>query len=164
MGAVTSAKLLASAAFKDGKSCQAFPFFGVDRRGSPVEAYCRIDDSFILVRQQVYTPDYVMILDKTLIGVVDVLAGLKEGGVIIVNSDVSVDFKSDAKVFRVDATKIAFDIFGKNLVNTPILGAFVKATGQVTFKSLIAAIKEHFKGDIADKNVEAVKRAYKECR
>ncbi|MCK5234353.1 MAG: pyruvate ferredoxin oxidoreductase subunit gamma [Candidatus Aenigmarchaeota archaeon] len=163
MGAVTSAQVLAIAAFKDGKMSQAFPFFGVARRGSPVEAYCRIDEKFIRVRQQVYKPDYVLILDKTLLGAVDVLKGLKPEGTVIINSAEKPDLKTEAKVYHVDATKIAIDIFGRNLVNTPILGAFVKATGEVSLDSITKTIQEKFPKEIADKNIEAIKRAYDGC-
>ncbi|NOQ37398.1 pyruvate ferredoxin oxidoreductase subunit gamma [archaeon] len=163
MGAVTSAQLLAIAAFKDGNMSQAFPFFGVARRGSPVEAYCRIDKDFIRVRQQVYKPDYVLILDKTLIGAIDVLKGIKKEGTVIINSAEKPKLKTKAKVYHVDASKIAIDIFGRNLVNTPILGAFIKATGEVSLDSLNKTIMEKFPKEIADKNIEAIRQAYEQC-
>ncbi|MBW6461915.1 MAG: pyruvate ferredoxin oxidoreductase subunit gamma [DPANN group archaeon] len=163
MGAVTSAQVLAIAAFKDGKQTQAFPFFGVARRGSPVEAYCRIDKNFIRVRQQVSEPDYVLILDKSLVDAVDVLKGVNKDSIIIINSAETIKLKTKAKVYHVDASKIALDIFGKNLVNTPILGAFVKATGEVSLDSLNKTIIERFSENIAKQNIEAIKRAYDEC-
>ena len=163
MGAVTSAQVLAIAAFKDGKQSQAFPFFGVARRGSPVEAYCRIDKNFIRMRQQVSEPDYVLILDKSLIDAVDVLKGVNKDSTIIINSAEKIKLKTKAKVFHVDASKIALDIFGRNLVNTPILGAFVKATGEISLDSLNRTITERFPEKIAKKNIEAIKRAYDAC-
>src|SRR5664280_145387 len=84
-GAVTAAEILAKAAFEDGKYCQAFPFFGVERRGAPVMAFTRIDDQPIRRRYQVYKPDYVVVLDDGLLEVVDVFSGLKEGGKVIIN-------------------------------------------------------------------------------
>lgn len=164
MGAVTSAKLLAMAAFRDGKYSQAFPFFGVARTGSPVESFCRIGSRFIRLRQQVYEPDYIMVLDPTLIKDADVLAGLSPKGVAVVNSAERLRLGTKAKVKTVDASKIAIDIFGRNLVNTPILGAFVKATGEVSLESVLWAVREHFSGEIAEKNVKAIKMAYEQCR
>ncbi|MEA3229612.1 MAG: pyruvate ferredoxin oxidoreductase subunit gamma [archaeon] len=164
MGAVSSAQILAIAAFKDGKESQAFPFFGVARRGSPVEAYCRIDKKCIRMRQQIHRPDYVLILDKSLTDAVDVLNGIKPKGIVIINSAVKPDLKTDAKIYHVDATKIALDIFGRNLVNTPILGAFVKATGEISLDSIIKTIKEKFPPEIAQKNIQAIKLAYEQCR
>ena len=90
-GAVTAAEILAKAAFEDGKYCQAFPFFGVERRGAPVMAFTRIDDQPIRRRYQVYKPDYVVVLDDGLLEVVDVFSGLKEGGKIIINTSNGVE-------------------------------------------------------------------------
>ncbi len=160
-GAVTSAELLAIAAFKDGKYSQSFPFFGVARRGAPVMAFTRIDDKFIRLREHVAKPDFVLVLDPTLIDVVNVAEGLSDNGVIIVNTSKSPDaFKLKAKVVTVDITKIALDIIGAPFVNTPMLGAFSKATGEVTLKSIIAAIEEKMPEKIAGKNIAAVKKVY----
>ena len=160
-GAVTAAYLLAIAAFKDGKYSQSFPFFGVARRGAPVMAYTRIDDKFIRLREQVTKPDFVMVLDPTLIDVVNVAEGLSDKGVIIINTSKSPDaFKLKAKVVTVDITKIALDIIGAPFVNTPMLGAFSKATGEVTLDSIIAAIEEKMPEKIAGKNIAAAKKVY----
>ncbi len=164
MGAVTSAQLLAVAAFKDGKQSQAFPFFGVARRGSPVEAYCRMDDDFIRRRQQIHHPDYVLVLDKSLLEYVDVLSGMKKDGAVIINSPRPLKLRTKEKVYHVDATGIAIDVFGKNLVNTPILGAFIKATGAVSLDSLLEAIDTKFEGKVAELNKKAIRMAYDACK
>ena len=158
-GAVTAAEILAEAANFDGKRCQAFPFFGVERRGAPVMAFTRISDKPILIHQQVYSPDYVVVLDPTLIKVIDVSEGLKKEGAIIINSTKS-DFSFKAKTYTVDATKIALDILGKPIVNTVMLGAFAKSTGLITIPSLKKAIKHRFKGELAEKNIKAVEQAH----
>jgi pyruvate ferredoxin oxidoreductase gamma subunit/2-oxoisovalerate ferredoxin oxidoreductase gamma subunit len=149
-GAVTAANILAAAAFKEGKKVQAFPMFGVERRGAPVMAFLRIDDKPIDLRTQVYKPDAVVVLDLSLISVVDVTLGLKEGGWIILNSaKPPSEYKkySKFKVFTVDATKIAVgNKLGTEtnpIVNTAILGAYSKAVGNVGLKALDSAIEEN---------------------
>jgi 2-oxoacid:acceptor oxidoreductase gamma subunit (pyruvate/2-ketoisovalerate family) len=169
-GVVTSAELIAIAAFKAGKESQAFPSFGVERTGAPVEAYARIDTKPIRVREQIYHPDIIIIQDETLIGTVDVSKGGGLNTKIIINSkkssaELSALLNIPAKNISVlDATQIAIDIFGKNIVNTVILGAFAKITGLITFEQLKSAIHEKFeeKGqEIIDKNIKAVEEAYK---
>jgi len=162
-GAVTASEILAIAAFKDGKFSQAFPKFGPERSGAPVESYCRIDNKYIDTRTQVYNPNYLIVLDCSLLEMVDVTKGLKKNSIIILNSH-KCHKLGNFKTFSVDATKIALDIFGKPIVNTVMLGAFVKATDIVTLKSVEVAIKERFEKDVANKNIKAVRRAYNECK
>lgn len=168
-GAVTFGEMIARAAFHDGREGQAFPFFGVERRGAPIMAFARIDDRYIRLKQQVYEPDAVVVLDSTLLDAVDVSEGLKKGGVVLVESQggqavkVRGAEKAKAKVFAVDAMTIALEEIGKPFANTPMLGAFAKATGLVSMNSLEASIREKFSGEIAEKNIRAMKRAYKEC-
>lgn len=158
-GAVTASELLAIAAFKDGKFTQAFPKFGPERGGAPVEAYCRIDDKFVLLRTDVYEPNYLIVLDKTLLKAVDVTKGLQKDGIIVINSDENI--KLDGfKTYFIDATKIALETLGRPIVNTTALGAFVAFTNLVSLKALEAALAERFSGEMLTKNVEAVKRAY----
>ena len=163
-GAVTAAQILAISAFYDGKQSQAFPRFGVERRGAPVEAFCRIDDTPINVRSQVYTPDVVLILEPSLIEAVDVTAGLKKGAPIIVNTGSSITYANlkDFKVHCVDASKVALDIFKADIVNTTILGAFSKVTGVVSLNAINKAIEDRFAGkpQVIDMNKQAVKRVY----
>jgi pyruvate ferredoxin oxidoreductase gamma subunit len=163
-GVVTSAEILAMAAFKDGKYSQAFPFFGTERRGAPVVAFTRIDDKFIRTREQIYNPDYVVVLDPTLMGVIDVTEGLKDNGMIIINTNKNVDLKTKAKVRIVDATEIALRIIGKPFVNTPMIGALVGAIEIVNINSVVEAIKEKFPEKIAENNIKAVKETYEKIR
>lgn len=160
-GAVTAAELIAVSAFKDGKFSQAFPKFGPERRGSPIESFCRISKEFINLRTEVYTPDHVIVLDDSLPKVVDITEGLSSKGIILMNSDRKTKFNS-FDVYNVDANKIAMEIIGRRIINTIMLGAFAKATNLISLKSLIESIKERFEGEMKKKNVLAVKRAYKE--
>jgi len=163
-GAVVASNMLADAAFREGKHVQAFPFFGVERRGAPVSSFTRINDTPIKIRSQVYTPDYVIVLDSTLIDIIDVTSGLKRNGIIIINTDKKPsDFNLSFKVATIDATSIALDNkLGSKMapiVNTSILGAFAKVSGIVSLESIILAIKE---SDISKKedNIKAAEMAY----
>lgn len=162
-GAVTAARLLAEAAFLEGKHAQAFPFFGAERRGAPVLAFARIDDKQIRVRTQIYEPDYVVVLDPLLPEAVDVASGIKQGGIIVLNSKKSMQFPH-AKTAFVDATSIAMATLGVQITNTAMLGAFAKATGLVTLESLIEVIKRYFSSKLAKKNISAIKAAYEQTR
>lgn len=159
-GSVTLAELLAVAAFKDGKFSQAFPKFGPERSGAPVEAYCRIDDKFITIRTQIYEPDYLIVLDDSVLN--NALHGLKKSGSIIMNS--SKKPKLNFKIYIVDATKIALEILGKPIVNTAMLGAFAKVTKFITLKSIGEAVRERFQGELAENNLALVRRVYDEVR
>ncbi|MEO2152111.1 MAG: pyruvate/ketoisovalerate ferredoxin oxidoreductase subunit gamma, partial [Thermococcus sp.] len=165
-GAVTAANILASAAFKQGKYVQAFPFFGVERRGAPVTAFTRIDDKPIRIKTQIYEPDIVVVLDPSLLETVDVTAGLKDGGIVIINTEKSKEEvleklkKKPAKLALVDATTIALDILGLPITNTAILGAVAKATGVVELKYVQEAIKETFSGTLGEKNAKAAEEAF----
>ncbi|WP_054840811.1 pyruvate/ketoisovalerate ferredoxin oxidoreductase subunit gamma [Thermococcus peptonophilus] len=165
-GAVTAANILAAAAFKEGKYVQAFPFFGVERRGAPVTAFTRIDDKPIRIKTQIYEPDVVVVLDPSLLDTVDVTAGLKDGGIVIVNTEKSKDEvleklkKKPGKLALVDATGIALEILGLPITNTAILGAVAKATGLVKLESVQEAIKETFSGALGEKNAKAAEEAF----
>ncbi len=165
-GAVTAAQLLAISAFHENKFSQAFPRFGVERRGAPVESFCRIDDKVINVRSQIYTPDLVIVLEASLLDAVDITSGLKPGGIIVVNTSKPVKGAkySDFKVHTVDASQVALEIFKADIVNTPMLGAFAKVTGLVSLESIFKALEERFagKGKLIDLNKEAVKRVYEQ--
>lgn len=162
-GSVTAAELIAVAAFEDGKWSQAFPYFGTERRGAPVTAFARISDEKIRVRSQIYEPDYVIVQDASLLPGVDVAGGMKEDGLIIVNTEKAPEalkLNTRAKVRTIDATSLAIDIIGKPIVNTALLGAFAGATGQIRLESVNKAIRDRFPGKVGEKNVEAVKKAY----
>jgi len=150
-GAVTASELLAKAVFKDNKFAQAFPSFGVERRGAPVQAFCKIDAQFIRSREQIYEPDYVIIFDPSLMEQVKVSKGCK----IIVNSEKDYNTKN---LFSVNATKIAIETLGVPIVNTSMLGAFC-ATKEVSLESMKDAIKDKF-GKRAEKNLIAAESAY----
>jgi pyruvate ferredoxin oxidoreductase gamma subunit len=159
-GAVTAAEVLAIAAFKDGKFSQAFPFFGTERTGAPVAAFCRIDNKFIRIREHVYNPDYVLVLDPTLLIDVDVSEGLKNNGMIIINTQDKIKLKTKAKMKKIDVTKIAMETIGKPFVNIAILGAFVAATKLISMNSLIEAVNERFPKEVAELNVKCLKKVY----
>jgi len=162
-GSVTAAEMISIAAFEDGKFSQAFPAFGVERRGAPVQAFTRISDSPIRLRSQIYTPDYVIVQDATLLETVDVASGIKDDGVIIVNTTEkpeSLKLDTKARVMTVDATKVAMDIIGFPIVNTVLLGAFAGATGEINVESIKKAVKGRFSGKVAEKNAKAIQKAY----
>jgi pyruvate ferredoxin oxidoreductase gamma subunit len=162
-GSVTAAELIAVAAFEDKRFSQAFPAFGVERRGAPVMAFARIADRPIRIRSQIYEPDYVVVQDVTLLEVVDVASGLKADGKIIINTDrpkETLKLRTEAEVVTIDATRIAMEVLGRPIVNTTMLGAFCGATREVSLESLNKAISERFKGDLGKKNLAAIKTAY----
>ena len=165
-GAVTAAQLLAHAAFLEGKWVQAFPYFGAERRGAPVKAFARIGDEPILVHSQVYNPDYIVVLAPKLQEVVDVTEGLKKDGLILINTrkkPEEVDLKN-WRIATVDATGIALElnllVAGQPVVNTSILGAFAKATGEVKLESVLKVIRETWSGSIGERNAKAAELAY----
>jgi len=165
-GAVTSAELLAHAAILEGKYGQAFPSFGPERRGAPVVAYARVDDHPIRLRMAIYEPDVVVVLDSGLLQVVDVTEGLKPGGTVVVNAEKSPEELGLGDGFRVavvDASHIAREEIGLPITNTTMLGALVKAVEIVKPESLIEPLKNRF-GRLADRNIKAFERAYKEIR
>ncbi len=166
-GAVTSAELLALAAIEEGKFAQAFPSFGPERRGAPVLVFNRVSDATpIRARVSVTNPDIVVILDPGLIYITDVTAGLKEGGVIVINTTKTmVDIKSELsgpwKLAVVNATSIAREAIGVPIVNTTMLGALIKAANIVELESLTEPLKERF-GARAKGNMDACSKAYEE--
>jgi len=162
-GSGTAAEIIAVAAFEDKRFSQAFPAFGVERRGAPVMAFARIADHPIRIRSQVYEPDFVIVQDVTLLDVVDVASGLKDDGKIIINTDrphETLKLNTKADVITIDATKIAMEILGRPIVNTTMLGAFCGASKEVGLESLNLAISERFKGELGRKNLQAIKTAY----
>ncbi|MBK7367827.1 MAG: 2-oxoacid:acceptor oxidoreductase family protein [Candidatus Eisenbacteria bacterium] len=170
-GAVIASKLLATALFLEGKSVQSFPAFGVERRGAPVTAFLRTSDGPILLRCEITKPDGLIVLDPTLIAAVDVAAGLKDGGSILVNAEGGPEtFPKLADRFRVgtvDASAVAreFGLGSKNqpIVNTAILGAFAAFSGIVSLDSVCKAIESEVPYKTAD-NVSAARAAAKVLR
>jgi pyruvate ferredoxin oxidoreductase gamma subunit len=163
-GAVTSAELLALAAIKEGKFAQAFPSFGPERRGAPVLAFSRVSEERIRLRSQIYDPDVVLVLDSSLLEIVDVTEGLKPGGALVVNSkepikDLVSRFQFEGSLWAVDATHIAREQLGRPITNTTMLGALIRATGIVDIASVSEPLRHRF-GLIAAKNEKALREAY----
>lgn len=175
-GAKTAALLLADAAFNTGKYIQGFPEYGPERMGAPITAYNRISDEKIVIHSNIYEPDYVVVIDETLLKSVDVTAGLKESGAIIINTTKSPDeirpllkgYKG--RVCTVDARKISEEALGKYFPNTPMLGAVVKVSKVMDEQAFLDDMVESFKHKFAKKpeviegNMQALKRAMQEVK
>ncbi len=166
-GAVTSAELLAKAAIGEGKYAQAFPAFGAERRGAPVLAFDRVNSKEpIRLRAEIREPDVVIVLDPGLLRVVNVTQGLKEKGVLIINTrkplqEVEAELDGKWQLATVDATKIARELLGVPIVNTTMLGAMLRVTGLVKLESLFEPLEQRF-GRLAEKNIDAMKKAFEE--
>jgi pyruvate ferredoxin oxidoreductase gamma subunit len=171
-GVVTAGELLAETALEGGKYFQAFPDYGPERMGAPIRAFTRLSSDPITIHSQVEEPDVVLVLDPTLLGPVAVTEGLKEDGVLVVNSAMSpaevreqLDFQV-GKVFTVDASHIAIEEMGREITNTPMLGAFAAATGLVSVDALVQEVQDWFGAKLSQKaidaNVRALKRAAEE--
>lgn len=169
-GIVTVSRLLAQAALLDGKHVQAFPEFGPERRGAPVTGYTRISDEPISIHSHIYNPDIVVIVDPTLLGKIDVTKGLVEDGTVVANTERSIDELREslktgkAKVYTVNAVRIALDVLGRPIYNTAMLGALAKAAPLVTLESLNKVVMERFPGTVGEKNVAVMKKAYEEAK
>jgi len=165
-GSVTSAELLALAAIGEEKYAQAFPSFGPERRGAPVVAFCRISDQPIRIRANIYEPDIVVVLDPTLLKIVNVAAGLKPSGIVVTTSKDSPEMVRETLGIKnhiavVDAIKIAMEVLGLPITNTAMLGSLIRAADLVKRESFISPLKERF-GRIAEKNIAAFERAYQD--
>ena len=166
-GAVSSVELLALAAIGEGKFGQGFPSFGPERRGAPVAAFNRVDEKRIKIRSGIYKPDAVVVLDETLIGLVDVADGLKPDGILIVNTATKTraylekTLSHKGRIGIVDATAIAWKELGVVITNTTMLGALIRATNVVEMESMVGPIEHRF-GRIASKNLTAMRRAHDE--
>jgi 2-oxoisovalerate ferredoxin oxidoreductase gamma subunit len=165
-GTVVASKALADALMMEGKWVQTFPEYGVERRGAPVVSFTRIDDKRIYLRCKIYQPDHVVVMDPTLLEVVDVTAGLRSGGWVIINSDKEPGHFGLPNTFKIrafDATSLAvrYGLGSKAapIVNMPMLGAFAKITGLVGLDALLKAVKEESPIK-KDENVQAAKEAY----
>ena len=175
-GAKTASLLLADAAFNTGKYIQGFPEYGPERMGAPITAYNRISDTPITIHSNIYYPDYVVVVDDTLLESVDVTAGLKETGGIIINTT-----KSDEEIkpllkgykgsiYTLDARKISVDALGKYFPNVPMLAGIVKISGVMTDDELIKDMEGSFKHKFAKKpeviegNMNALKASLKEVK
>lgn len=165
-GAVTSAELTALAAIEEGKFGQAFPSFGPERRGAPVMAFVRVSGSQIRTREKIYSPDIVVVLDPTLLDIVNVESGLKENGLVVLNTkrsheEVRKETGIKARLALVDASKIAMEVMRIPITNTTMLGALMKASELIPVDALRSPIEDRF-GPIAEKNLTACMRAFEE--
>ena len=175
-GAKTACLLLADVAFSSGKHVQGFPEYGPERMGAPITAYNRITDEHCKVHSNIYTPDYVVVVDETLLKSVDVTSGLKETGALIINTKKSPDevrtmlkgYKG--RVCAVDAEKISMETLGRNFPNTPMLAAVVKVSNVIDQERFIKDMRESFEHKFASKpeviegNMAALKMAFQEVQ
>jgi len=166
-GAVTSAELIAIAAINKGNFAQAFPSFGPERRGAPVVAFCRVDDKKINIRAKVYEPDVVIVLDPGLLSLLDPTEGMGEGGILILNTkkrpqEVVTAPGRSIKVVTVDANTIATEELGRPIVNTTMLGGFIRVTGLLGIDDIKGPLLERFGKKLGERNLKAMERAYHE--
>ena len=175
-GAKTASLLLADAAFNTGKYIQGFPEYGPERMGAPITAYNRISSNPITIHSNIYEPDYVVVVDDTLLETVDVTSGLKETGAIVINTTKSPDYLRNAlkgykgDIYTIDARKISEEALGRYFPNTPMLAAIVKVSGIMTDEALLADTQGSFKHKFAKKpeviegNMKALELALKEVK
>ncbi|MCY3411948.1 MAG: 2-oxoacid:acceptor oxidoreductase family protein [Candidatus Heimdallarchaeota archaeon] len=167
-GAVTASRLLGEAAIMEGQYVHAFPNFGPERAGAPVTSFTRICPEKFTEKTEVYYPDAVCVIDPSLLGSVNVASGLKPGGTIICNYPGDMDsLKSyfegvDAKIYKVDGTKIAMEELGVNKPNMVMLGALLKVVPLVKLENLISVTRGKFNEAVGEKNAKAMQRAYDE--
>jgi len=168
-GILTASRLFAQAAIADGKYAQAFPDFGPERLGAPVQAFVRIDGEPIEIRSQVYTPNAVAVFEESLLETVPITRGLVSKGCLVVNSGAkgSGDVKKvadEAKVisYSVDASKIAVELIGTPTVSTIMLGALAGASGYVTVEALESVVKQRFHGTMGETNAKMIRAGFKE--
>ena len=175
-GAKTASLLLADAAFNTGKYIQGFPEYGPERMGAPITAYNRISSSPIRIHSNIYEPDYVVVVDDTLLESVDVTAGLKKEGAIVINTTKTPEELKkllkgyEGNIYTIDARKVSIEALGKYFPNTPMLAAIVKVTGIMTDEELLADMQNSFKHKFAKKpeviegNMKALELALKEVK
>ena len=168
-GAKTACLLLADAAFNTGKYIQGFPEYGPERMGAPITAYNRISNSPITIHSAIYEPNYVVVVDDTLLDTVDVTAGLKEDGAIVINTTNDAETLKKklngykGGIYTIDARSISIDALGKYFPNTPMLAAIVKVSGVITEDQFLADMEGSFKHkfakkpEVIDGNVKALK-------
>ena len=168
-GVVTAAEMLSIAAFEEGRHAQAFPSFGSERTGAPVVAFCRIADKEIRLREPIMAPDAIIIQDPTLLHQVDVFAGLKKDGYILINTTKTFeqlglgDFVRDwhpERLCTVSATELSIKHVGRPVPNVPLLGGFAAVSSIIKLESVAMAIRDKFSGKVADGNIAAATEAY----
>ena len=175
-GAKTASLLLADAAFNTGKYIQGFPEYGPERMGAPITAYNRISDNPIRIHSNIYEPDYVVVVDDTLLESVDVTAGLKESGAIVINTTKDAVELSKllngykGKIYTIDARKVSMETLGRYFPNTPMLAAIVKVSNIMNDEEFLSDMEGSFKHKFAKKpeviegNMKALKMALQEVK
>jgi len=175
-GAKTASLLLADAAFNTGKYIQGFPEYGPERMGAPITAYNRISDNPIRIHSNIYEPDYVVVVDDTLLESVDVTAGLKQDGAIVINTTKGKDYLTkvlrnySGSVYTIDARKVSLETLGKYFPNTPMLAAIVKVANIMEEKDFLEDMKGSFghkfakKPEVIEGNMKALELALKEVQ
>ena len=175
-GAKTASLLLADAAFNTGKYIQGFPEYGPERMGAPITAYNRISDEPITIHSNIYEPDYVVVVDDTLLESVNVTAGLKETGAIIINTTKDDEYLKEAlqgyngEIYKIDARKVSMETLGKYFPNTPMLAAVVKVSkimsDEAFLEDMIGSFKHKFakKPEVIEGNMKALEMALNEVK
>lgn len=173
-GAITAAKVLAEAALEEKKYIQAMPEYGPERSGAPIRAYNRISTEPIRLHSQVTTPDVVVVVDPSLVGTEDLLAGTDSTAALLVNAPQSPGEVRERlqvrgrRIFTLDATRIALEEMGKNFPNTPLLGALARVAGEISLESVKGQVRRELGKKITpqvlDSNLRAVERGYREVR
>jgi pyruvate ferredoxin oxidoreductase gamma subunit len=174
-GAKTASLLLAEVAFNTGKYIQGFPEYGPERMGAPITAYNRISDDKLTIHSNIYEPDYVVVVDETLIKAVPVTAGLKKEGAVIINTakspeEIKKELNYEGKVYTIDARKISEETLGSYFPNTPMLAAVVKVSQVISEEIFLGDIEASFKHkfsnkpQVVPKNMEAVIRSLQEVQ
>ena len=175
-GAKTASLLLADAAFNTGKYIQGFPEYGPERMGAPITAYNRISNSPIRIHSNIYKPDYVVVVDDTLLESIDVTAGLKESGAIVINTTKDANYLNSVlngysgDIYTIDARKVSMEALGKYFPNTPMLAAIVKVSKVMTDEELLKDMEGSFKHkfakkpEVIDGNMKALTLALKEVK
>jgi len=174
-GAKTASTLLAEAAMNAGKFVQGFPEYGPERMGAPIRAFNRIGDEPITIHSNVEHPDVVMVLDPSLIGPVDVTEGLKDGGIVLINTPLGPEemrrkLGKQVKVGTVDASGIALATIGRDIPNTPMMGALLKVVDVLPFDDFLQRMRNdltkkfHGRQSIVEGNINAIRRAYEEVK
>jgi pyruvate ferredoxin oxidoreductase gamma subunit len=163
-GAITTASILGEALFHEEKYAYAFPHFGAARMGAPMNAFVRFDDKPIRLRSQINNPDYIVIIDPTLIESQKCFQNLKKGAKVIVatREATKIPEVEGIEVYALPAEKIAMEIIGKPFANTILVGAFAKATGEIKLDSVVKAVSRAFKSkpEVMQKNADAIKKGY----
>ena len=164
-GAITTAVILGQAYFFENKFVYAFPHFGAARMGAPMNAFVRVDDREVRLRSQIYEPDYLIIVDNSLLKGFNCFAGFRDKGFAVINKNKGEEvqtpkLKNGQKVYTVPANDIALETIGRPLGNTVLLGAYVAATEQIKLDSLVSAIEKRFAGKTAEGNVQAATQGF----